>query len=323
MKHKIKIGILLLAGILSLAPPCFADDYPNHPIRVLVGYPPGGAPDVVARIVGQRLTQILKQSFVIENKPGAGGTIAANVVAKAPADGYTILFGDAGQLAIAPYLFKDLPYDPAKGFTPIGQAAVVPMVLATNAKTGIKTIADLVRAAKANPGKMTYGSSGIGSIHHIAMEMFKNDAGIDLTHVPYKGSGQSVPALLAGEIQVAMTAYPALGSYAKTGEVNILAVTSAKRYAGTPDVPALAETYPGYDYASEIGVVGPAGIPPETVAKLSAALKIIMQEPEIQNKLIAVGAVASWQSPQTFGEGIQQNLQKYKKAVAISHAVQN
>ncbi|HEY4072462.1 MAG TPA: tripartite tricarboxylate transporter substrate-binding protein [Herbaspirillum sp.] len=155
------------------------------------------------------------------------------------------------------------------------------------------------------------------------MEMFKSDAGVDLTHVPYKGSGQSVPALLAGEVQVAMTAYPALGAYAKNGEVNILAVTSAKRYAGTPDVPALAETYPGYDYASEIGVVGPTGVPSEAVAKLSAALKIIMQEPEIQNKLIAVGAVASWQSPQTFGEGIQQNLQKYKKAVAISHAVQN
>ena len=185
MKHMTKCCILALASMLPMTAPSFADDYPNHSVRVLVGYPPGGAPDVVARIVGQRLSQILKQAFVVENRPGAGGTIAANLVAKAPADGYTILFGDAGQFAIAPYLFKDLPYDPAKGFTPIGQAAVVPMVLATNAKTGIKTVADLVRAAKASPGQLTYASSGIGSIHHIAMEMLKSEAGIDMRHVPY------------------------------------------------------------------------------------------------------------------------------------------
>ena len=314
MKYFGKLGVFLAAGMLSLASTCLAGDFPDHAIRVLVGYPPGGAPDVVARIVGQRLSQILKQAFVVENKPGAGGTIAATVVAKAPADGYTILFGDAGQFSIAPWLFKDLPYDPIKGFTPIGQAAVVPMVLAAKASTGIKTVADLVRLAKASPGKLTYASSGVGSIHHIAMEMFKDDAGIDVTHVPYKGSGQSVPALLGGEVQVAMTAYPALGSYAKNGQVNILAVTSAKRYAGTPEVPALSEIYPGYDYASEIGVVGPAGMPPQVV---------VMAEPGIQEKLAGVGAIASWQSPQDFGVGMQKNLLKYKKAVEISHAVQN
>ena len=296
MKYFGKLGVFLAAGMLSLASTCLAGDFPDHAIRVLVGYPPGGAPDVVARIVGQRLSQILKQAFVVENKPGAGGTIAATVVAKAPADGYTILFGDAGQFSIAPWLFKDLPYDPIKGFTPIGQAAVVPMVLAAKASTGI---------------------------HHIAMEMFKDDAGIDVTHVPYKGSGQSVPALLGGEVQVAMTAYPALGSYAKNGQVNILAVTSAKRYAGTPEVPALSEIYPGYDYASEIGVVGPAGMPPQVVAKISAAMKVVMAEPGIQEKLAGVGAIASWQSPQDFGVGMQKNLLKYKKAVEISHAVQN
>jgi tripartite-type tricarboxylate transporter receptor subunit TctC len=323
MKTTIKKWLFVLCGLMMVVSNTYADDYPTRPVRVMVGYAPGGAPDTVARFVGQRLTQILKQSFIIENKPGAGGTLATNQVAKALPDGYTIMVLDIGQLAIAPYIFKNLPYDSLKDFTPIGRAAVVPMVLAANADSHIKSMADLIRFAKANPGRIAYGSSGIGSIHHIAMEVLKSEAGIDLKHVPYKGSGQSVPALLGGEIQVAMTAYPAVGSFAKSGQVNIIAVTSEKRFPGTPDVPALSETYKGYDYASEIGIVGPAGLPPDVVAKLSSALKIILAEPDIQNKLLGVGAIPSWLSPQDYAENIRQNLAKYKKAVEISHAVQN
>jgi tripartite-type tricarboxylate transporter receptor subunit TctC len=323
MKTAIKKWLFALCGLMMVISNTYADDYPTRPIRVMVGYAPGGAPDTVARFVGQRLTQVLKQSFVIENKPGAGGTLATNQIAKAVPDGYTIMVLDIGQLAIAPYIFKDLPYDSLKDFTPIGRAAVVPMVLAANADSHIKTMADLIRLAKASPGKITYGSSGIGSIHHIAMEVLKSEAGIDLKHVPYKGSGQSVPALLGGEVQVAMTAYPAVGSFAKSGQVNIIAVTSEKRFPGTPDVPALSETYKGYDYASEIGIIGPVGLPPDVVAKLSSALKIILAESDIQNKLLGVGAIPSWLSPQDYAENIRKNLAKYKKAVEISHAVQN
>jgi tripartite-type tricarboxylate transporter receptor subunit TctC len=323
MKTVIKTWLLVIFGLTMIASNAYADDYPTRTVRVLVGYAPGGAPDIVARFIGQRLTQVLKQSFIVENKPGAGGTLATNQIAKASADGYTIMVLDIGQLAIAPYIFKGLPYDPIKDFTPIGRAAVVPMVLAANADSHIKTMADLIQLAKASPGKITYGSSGIGSIHHIAMEMLKSEAGIDLKHVPYKGSGESVPALLGGQVQVAMTAYPAVGSFAKSGKVNILAVTSEKRFPRTPDVPALSETYKNYDYASEIGVVGPAGLPSDVVTKLSSALKSILAESDIQNKLLGVGAISSWLSPQDYSENIRLNLAKYKKAVEISHAVQN
>jgi len=306
---------------MAVATAALAEDYPTHPVKFLVGYSPGGAPDTVARMLGQRLSQILKQPFVIENRPGAGGTLATTQTAKAAADGYTLLVADIGQLAIAPYLFKELPYDPVKDFTPIGLAALAPMVLISNAKTtNIKNLADLIRTAKASPGTLNYASAGIGSIHHIAMEMFKSDAGLNITHIPYKGSSQSVPALLGGEVQLALSGFTAVVPFAKTGQVNLLAVTSAKRFPDAPEVPSLSESYKGYDYAAEIGILGPAGLAPEIVSKLSGAMKTALEEPEIREKLNALGLLHSWLSPQDYAENIRQNLKKFKRAVEISHA---
>jgi len=320
MRLKTKAWFLAFASAMVVTTAAFADDYPTRPVKLNVGYAPGGAPDTAARIIGQRLSQILKQSFIVENRPGAGATLAAAQTAKAAADGYTLSVADVGELTIAPYIYNALPYDTAKDFTPIGLAVVAPMVLMSNAKTtNIKTLADLIRQAKANPGKLNYGSAGIGSIHHIAMEMFKSDAGIDIVHIPYKGSGQSVPAFLGGEVQLVMTGFTQALPYAKSGQVNLLAETSAKRYPGAPEVAPLSDFYPGYDYAAEIGFLAPAGVSPEIVAKLSAALKTALEDPETQEKLKTVGLIPSWLSPQAYAENLRQNLKKYKRAVDVAH----
>jgi len=324
MKLHMKAWFLAVGSLMIVATAAFADDYPTRTVKLLVAYAPGGAPDIVARIVGQRLSQMLKQSFIVDNRPGAGGMLAAKQTTKEAADGYTLLIADNGQLAIAPYIYKEVPYDPIKDFTPIGLAVVGPMVLMSNAKTTkIKTLADLINQAKASPGTMNYGSSGIGSIHHIAMEVFCNEAGIVLTHVPYKGGGQSVPALLGGQVQLGLAGFPLAAPYSKSGQVNLLAVTSAKRLPEAPDVPALSEFYKGYDYAFELGFVAPAGLSPEIVAKLSGAIKNALNDPEIKEKLNSLGLIPTWLSAQDYGENIRQNLKKYRHGVEVAHITPN
>jgi tripartite-type tricarboxylate transporter receptor subunit TctC len=322
MKLKLKSMVAAAAAVMTCAT-AIAEEYPSRPIKILVGYAPGGAPDVIARAIGQRMSTMFKQQVIIENKPGAGGTLATAQAAKSPADGYTLLSTDVGQIAIAPFLFKGLPYDSVRDFAPISMVAGVPLVLATNAKTNIKTVADLIREAKANPGKLSYASSGIGSIHHIAMEMFKREAGIDVAHIPYKGSGQSVPALLGGEVQVAMTSFPTLGPFAPTGQVNLIAVTSPKRLPNAPDTPPLADTYKGFDYAAEIGFMAPAGTPPDIIAKLDSAIRSALDAPDIQAKLNSLGAIPMYLNPADYAENLRQNLKKYKVAVEVSNASQN
>lgn len=308
----------------AAAVPAAAAGYPDRPVRILVGYAPGGTPDIIARTLGEQLGQILGQSFIVENRPGAGGTLATTQAAKAAPDGYTLLVADIGQLAIAPYLFKSLPYDSEKDFVPVSLAAITPMFLVSNAKTtSIKTLQDLIAQAKAEPGRLNYGSSGIGSIHHISTEVFKAKQGIDLAHVPYKGSGQSVPALLGGEVPVLMTALPTVGPYAQAGDVNLLAVTSAKRYPGTPDVPSLSEFIPGYDFPSEVGVLAPAGTPAEILDKLAGAVARALDTPEMRKRYETLGSIPAWSTPAEYAENIRANLRKYREAVELSGAQVN
>ena len=222
---------------LSLALACWvpvfsqAQEYPTKPVKILVGYVAGGSPDFVARALAQKLSDILGQPFVVENRPGGGGLTATAQLVKLPADGYTLMLGDTSQLGIAPHIFKSLPYDTFKDLTPISGLTYEPLLLVANAKTGIKTLQDLVKEAKANPGKVNYGSSGVGSIHHISMEAFKADAGLDITHIPYKGSGQSVPAVLAGDVPILLTAFTASAPHIRAGTLNLLAVTGGKRWS--------------------------------------------------------------------------------------------
>jgi len=319
MKLNMKSCLLAVACLMVVATGAYAEDYPARAIKIFVGYAPGGAPDTVARIVGQRMSQVLKQSLIVENRPGAGGTLAAAQTSKAAPDGYTLSVADVGEMGIAPHVYKELPYDTIKDFTPIGLAVLAPVVIVANAKTtSIKTLADLIRQAKAKPGSLNYGSSGIGTIHHLSMEMFKSDAGIEVTHVPYKGAGQSVPALLGGQVELLMSGFTAAAPHAKSGQVNLIAVTSGKRFAGAADVPSISEFYKGFDYASEIGFLAPPGLSPEIVTKLSAALKTALDDPEIQEKLKMVGLIPNWLSPKDYAESLRQNLNKYKRAVEVA-----
>lgn len=320
---RIAIGIAVALSALCNGAHA-ANDYPNKPVRVIVGYAPGGTPDIIARTLAERLGAELGQSFIVENRPGAGGTLATSLAAQSPADGYTLLVADIGQLAIAPYLFKKLNYDPIRSFAPVSLAGITPMFIATNAKTStIKTIQELIAQAKQHPGSMNYGSSGIGSIHQIAMEVFMAGAGFKLTHVPYKGSGQSVPALIGGEVPVLMTALPTVGPYAANGQVRLLAVTSAQRYPDTPDVPSIAEIVPGYDFPSEVGVLAPAGTPKQILATLSQAIHKALDTDAMRERFKTLGSIPAWSSPEEYAENIRKNLEKYGEAVKLAHIEAN
>lgn len=295
-----------------------AQSYPAKPVRMVVGYAAGGGPDVLARALAQKLTQSMGQSFVVENRAGASGTLATAQVAKAPADGYTLLMGETAQLVIAPHVYKALPYDPVKDLAPVSMIATVPLLLVSSAKASqIRTLADLVREAKARPDKLDYATVGIGSIHHIAMESMKRDLGINLTHVPYKGGALTVNALLAGEVPVILTTLSSLGQNASAG--HILAVSSRDRYPGLPDVPAISELVKGFDFSSQMGILAPAGTPPDVVTRLSVAVKAAVHSPDFQERLKIMGFALTWESADGYAENIRSNLPKYARAVKVAN----
>lgn len=308
----------LALGLATLAAGVLAQDYPTKPVKIIVGYVPGGGPDFAARTFGAKLTEILGQPFVVENRPGAGATTATAQVAKSPADGYTLLLGETGQLFVAPYIYRTLGYDTAKDFTPISLVGTGPLILVAHPKTGITKATDLIREAKARPGKLDYGSSGIGTIHNIAMEVFKADGGMDLQHVPFKGSGQSVSSILAGDVPVLVTSMTAAGPHVAAGKLNLLAVTSGARMPSHPDVPSLSEFVKDYDYASEMGFLAPAGLPPAVLAKLAAAIKKASEHPDVIEAYRKTGTVLSATTPESYAQNIQRNLKKYERAVKIA-----
>jgi tripartite-type tricarboxylate transporter receptor subunit TctC len=319
MKLKLKQLALAAATMVAFVTGALAQEYPGKPVKIIVGYVPGGGPDFVARSLGQKLTEILGQPFVVENRPGAGATTATAQVAKMPADGYTLLLGETGQLVIAPSIYKKLAYDPVKDFTPISLVGTSSgMLLVSNSKSSIKTIHDLLREAKANPGKVDYGSSGIGTIHHIAMEVFKTDAGLNVTHIPYKGSGQSITSVLAGEVPLLITSVPAAASHIQAGNLNLLAVSSPNRMAAYPDTPSLSEIVKDYDYLSEMGLLAPAGLPADVLAKLSKAIKQAAESQDLLDAFKKNHYILKYTTPAEYAENIQRNLKKYERAVRIA-----
>lgn len=319
MKLKFMKLALTATAMMAIASGLFAQEYPSKPVKIIVGYVPGGGPDFVARSLGQKLTEILGQPFVVENRPGAGATTATAQVARMPADGYTLLLGETGQLVIAPFIYKNLAYDPVKDFTPISLVGTSSgMLLVSNPRSSIKTIQDLVREAKANPGKIDYGSSGIGSIHHIAMEVFKADAGLDIMHIPYKGSGQSVASILAGDVPLLFTSVPAAGSHIRAGTLSLLAVSAPNRMSAYPDIPSLSEIVKDYDYLSEMGLLAPAGLPAEVLAKLSKAIKLAAESPDLLEAFKKNHYILKYTTPAEYAENIRRNLKKYERAVRIA-----
>ncbi len=302
---------MLVAASLGVG----AQEYPNKPVKITGGYVAGGGSDMIARALSLRLGEILGQPFVVENKPGAGGVMATAQLAKMPADGYNLLLGETGQLVIAPHLHKSLPYDTLKDFTPIALITTDPMLLVAHPKAKLATVQDLIREAKSRPGRIDYASSGVGAIHHIAEEAFKAKAGLHITHIPYKGSGQSIPAALSGEVPLLATTVTAAQPHLRSGALIPLAVTSSRRVPILPQVPALGELVPDYEYSSEVGILAPAGLPPAITAKLAAAIKKAVESPEFVAQFKGTSVSVTYGGPAEYAENLRRNLKKYEHAV--------
>ncbi len=316
-------GTIAPGGRARAQAPTSGQPYPNRPVKLLVGYVPGPTgPDYAARVMAERLGQILGQPFVVENKPGASGTIATTAAVQAAPDGYTLLIGETGQLEIAPFLYKSLPYNVLSDLTPISLVTdAAGIVLISNPKlTTARTLQELIAEAKANPGKLRYGSAGIGSIHHIAMESFKEAFGLDIVHVPYKGGGQTVPAFLGGEVSVLPGALQTFRPHIRAGNATLLAAISPRRLPAIPDTPAISELAPDYGFESQIGILGPAKLPAEIVDKLSDAIRTALAMPDLREKLGAEGTrTIRWTTGKEYGDIIRANLKRYERAVRIAN----
>lgn len=257
-----------------------AQAYPSRPVKFVAANPAGGLTDSVSRVLSPRLHAALGQPLVVDNKPGANGGVAAASLAASPADGYAFIVADGSMLTVNPLLFNNLAYDPAKDFVPVSLIGQAPLFLVVSPKLGVNTLDELVALAKRTPGKLNYGSSGMGSTHHLTMEALKGHLGLFITHIPFKGSAASVPAVLSGEVEMVFSAYPSIAGLVKTGQVKLLAVNSAQRWPLEPNVPAIAEKIPGFDFAPNIILLAKAGTPREPVIRISTEIAKIAKQPD-------------------------------------------
>jgi tripartite-type tricarboxylate transporter receptor subunit TctC len=309
--------IFRILSLVALVPAlALAQGYPNKPVRMVVGFPPGGGTDVVARIINPRFSELLGQPLVIENRPGATGTMAAGQVAKAAPDGYTIMMGHVSVNAIAPALFTNLTYDVIKDFAPVGIAAAVPHFVTVHPSLQVSSLKELIAYLKAKPG-MTFPSAGNGSMPHLAGEIFGSLAGVKMVHVPYKGSGQSMQDLLGGQHLVAFDTMPASAPHVRSGKLRALGTSSAARLPAFPDVPTAEEAgLAGYQVITWYGVFAPAGTPPPIVGRLHADLVKAMQTPDVRAKLEAIGADGTVsRSPEEFAALVRADTARYAKTV--------
>ena len=301
-------------ALLGAMPQVQAQAWPGKPIRLVVPFPPGGAVDAFARIVQTRLGDQLGQPIVIENRGGAGGMIGAELVAKSAPDGYTFMVGNIAALAMNVGVYSSMPYDPARDFTPVMYTVDVNYALVVNPTVPAKTVAELVAHAKANPGKLSYGSAGAGSAPHLATELLKQRAGIDIVHVPYKGGGPMIADLIGGQIQLGIGDQANLMPQVKAGKLRVLAVGSAKRSITYPDVPTIAESgYPGFEAGAWQAIAGPAGVAPAVIARLNETLARVMAMPDIRERLIGAGLDPVGGSPEALGRHIRAEIAKWTK----------
>ncbi|MGZ5033328.1 MAG: Bug family tripartite tricarboxylate transporter substrate binding protein [Usitatibacter sp.] len=321
--------IFLAASLLSLLLPAFAQypdrasaqAWPSKPVKIIVPYPPGGTSDILARSVGQKLTETLGQVVVVENKPGATGNIGADFVAKSPPDGYTLLLADIGSLAISPSVSASLPFDPVKDFAPVVMVAYSPHLLAAHPSVPANTVSELIALLKAKPDSLNFAVSGIGGANHLAGIDFAARTGVKWTYVPYKGGSQAITDVMAGHAQVLFNGMLATYPAVKDGKLKAIAISSAKRFAAAPDIPTVAESgVPGFETGSWQGIVAAAGTPPEVVKKIHASVTAILATPEMKEKLIASGAEVRPQSPEQFGAFIRDEKARWAKVVKESGA---
>ena len=298
-----------------------AQAYPNKAIRVVVPFPPGGGTDIIAREVTQKVASTTGWTFVIDNKPGAGGNLGVDAAAKAPADGYTIVLGQTSNLAINPALYSKLPYNPQKDLTPISLVASAPLVIVVPMQSEFKTVADLVAAAKAKPSQVNFASPGNGTVAHLTGELFQKAADIRTQHVPYKGAAQALTDVISGQVQIYVSSVPSVLQQIRTGKLRPLAVTSAKRVDDLPQTPTVGESgYKGFDAVTWFGFLAPAGTPKEIVARLNAEFNKALQQPDLRKRLGDEGADPAGGTPEQFAALIREDIVRWGKTVKESGA---
>ena len=298
-------GLVLLASVA----PALAQTYPNRPITIVVGYPPGASSDLLARTVGEPLAAVLGQPVLIDNRAGAGGSVAAAYVARAPGDGYTLMVGTDAMMTSNIYLYKNAAFDPAKDFAPITNAGANIICLAVNNELPVKSVAELIAYARANPGKLSFGSSGTASPHHLSGELLRQMASIDILHVPYKGGGAAANDLLGGHIGMAFLSLSSAVPLLTTGKIRILAVVEKSRYAAMPDIPTIAETVPGFEMSSWLGFFAPAATPDPLIARLHDEIIRILKTDTVKDKLASLGFAVTATTPGELAAAVKTGLE--------------
>jgi tripartite-type tricarboxylate transporter receptor subunit TctC len=320
MRAALKLAAALAAAQLAAGAHA-ADAYPTRPIRFVVPFAPGGSTDTLARTIGSKMTDSMGEQIVVDNRAGGNGNIGMDIVAQAPADGYTIVLGYIANLAIGPHLYKKLPFDPVKSFAPITLLAESPNILVAHPSLPVSNVKELIAYAKAHPGKLNFGSASVGSVGHLTGVMLNQMAGIDMQHVPYKGSGQAVVDVVGGQIQLMFSGMSSVMGHIKAGRLKPLAVTGAKRSPAVPDVPTIAESgFPGFSATAWYGVLAPANTPRPIVNRLHDEIVKALALPDVKKRLESVGFELVGDSPDQFAQFIKTELKKWDKVVKASGA---
>lgn len=318
MKQTMRTALALAAGVL-LSVSVQAQNFPSKPIRIVMGFPAGGPLDQHARLLSDKLQAELGQPIVVDYKPGAGGAVAAQDVMKAPADGHTLMIANTGVMVINPAIYPKLPYQTLKDFTPIARTAMQPLALLVNKDVPVKTLPEFISYAKAHPSKVNFGSAGNGGISHLVPEMLKTAAGIDMLHVPYKGSAPAFTDLMGGQVQFMAESIPQAAAYHKQGKVRALAVTSKERNPALPDVPTAIESgLKGFEVVGFYGFLAPAGTPKPVVNRLSQAFEKVMNNPDVRERMVSQGANPDFMNADKFAKFLQGELPRWAKAVKDS-----
>jgi tripartite-type tricarboxylate transporter receptor subunit TctC len=313
------VGASAILAALAWAP-AVAQTYPSKPIRIVVPYPPGGSGTIVARILGDKLNQAWGQQILVDSRPGASGMIGAEIVAKAPPDGYTLLAGYTSEVAINVSLFPKMAYDPVKDFAPIALTGVIPMILLVHPSVPAKSVKELMALARSRPGDMTYGSAGAGSPAHLAHELLNRSTNVKMVHVPYKGAAPALVDLLGGHVFTYFSGMPPAMPHVRAGKLRGLAVSTAKRSAAAPDIPAVAESVSGFDVPTWFSLLAPAGTPSDIVAKLNAETVRSLNDPAVKPKLAALGAETTTMNADEVAAFIRKEIDKYARVVKASGA---